>query len=290
MDRRVVHGTAKFRAARRSQLTALTSRAHRVADRGEFFRRVRAIRPDPRRARSGALRVLRGRRTPLRSGEPGPPPGYRVLAHQRSCQSGAARRPDQRSTSARGTGRSRIGRHSGTCIAVGLRHARALLAQDPQVAAARFDEAFDADLLTGRFSGEGGGGGGGGEGGGGERRGGGGGGERGGGGRGEGGRGEGEEGGRVREGGRGEEGGGGGGGGEAGRGGGGGGGWGGGRGGGGERGERERKEDKRGERGGGGRGREARGDRRRGEGGEARERGIGVRVMRKGGGVRTETS
>ncbi len=34
----------------------------------------------------------------------------------------------------------------GTCIAVGLRHARALLAQDPQDAAARFDEAFAADL------------------------------------------------------------------------------------------------------------------------------------------------
>jgi DNA-binding CsgD family transcriptional regulator len=34
----------------------------------------------------------------------------------------------------------------GTCIAVGLRHARALLAQDPQVAAARFDEASGADL------------------------------------------------------------------------------------------------------------------------------------------------
>ncbi len=34
----------------------------------------------------------------------------------------------------------------GTCIAVGLRHARALLAQDPQEAAARFDEAFGADL------------------------------------------------------------------------------------------------------------------------------------------------
>jgi DNA-binding CsgD family transcriptional regulator len=34
----------------------------------------------------------------------------------------------------------------GTCIAVGLRHARALLAQDPQEAAGRFDEAFGADL------------------------------------------------------------------------------------------------------------------------------------------------
>ncbi len=34
----------------------------------------------------------------------------------------------------------------GTCIAVGLRHARALLAQGPQEAAARFDEAFGADL------------------------------------------------------------------------------------------------------------------------------------------------
>jgi DNA-binding CsgD family transcriptional regulator len=35
---------------------------------------------------------------------------------------------------------------SGTCIAVGLLHARALLAQDPQQAADRFDEALGADL------------------------------------------------------------------------------------------------------------------------------------------------
>jgi DNA-binding CsgD family transcriptional regulator len=35
---------------------------------------------------------------------------------------------------------------SGTCIAVGLLHARALLAQDPQEAAGRFDEALGADL------------------------------------------------------------------------------------------------------------------------------------------------
>jgi DNA-binding CsgD family transcriptional regulator len=34
----------------------------------------------------------------------------------------------------------------GTCIAVGLRHARALLAQDPHEAADRFDEALGADL------------------------------------------------------------------------------------------------------------------------------------------------
>ena len=34
----------------------------------------------------------------------------------------------------------------GTCIAVGLRHARALLAQDPGEAAGRFDEALGADL------------------------------------------------------------------------------------------------------------------------------------------------
>jgi len=34
----------------------------------------------------------------------------------------------------------------GTCIAVGLLHARALLAQDPQEAAGRFDEALGADL------------------------------------------------------------------------------------------------------------------------------------------------
>jgi len=34
----------------------------------------------------------------------------------------------------------------GTCIAVGLRHARALLAQNPQEAVARFDEAFGANL------------------------------------------------------------------------------------------------------------------------------------------------
>ncbi len=34
----------------------------------------------------------------------------------------------------------------GTCIAVGLRHARALLAEDPGEAAARFDEALGADL------------------------------------------------------------------------------------------------------------------------------------------------
>jgi DNA-binding CsgD family transcriptional regulator len=36
----------------------------------------------------------------------------------------------------------------GTCIAVGLRHARALLAQDAQEAAGRFDEALGADLTT----------------------------------------------------------------------------------------------------------------------------------------------
>jgi ATP/maltotriose-dependent transcriptional regulator MalT len=35
---------------------------------------------------------------------------------------------------------------SGTCIAVGLLHARAVLAQDPQEAAGRFDEALGADL------------------------------------------------------------------------------------------------------------------------------------------------
>jgi ATP/maltotriose-dependent transcriptional regulator MalT len=35
---------------------------------------------------------------------------------------------------------------SGTCIAVGLRHARALLARSPREAADRFDEAFGADL------------------------------------------------------------------------------------------------------------------------------------------------
>jgi DNA-binding CsgD family transcriptional regulator len=34
----------------------------------------------------------------------------------------------------------------GTCIAVGLRHARALLAQDPQEAADRFGEALGTDL------------------------------------------------------------------------------------------------------------------------------------------------
>jgi ATP/maltotriose-dependent transcriptional regulator MalT len=34
----------------------------------------------------------------------------------------------------------------GTCIAVGLRHARAVLAQDPEEAADRFGEAFGADL------------------------------------------------------------------------------------------------------------------------------------------------
>ena len=34
----------------------------------------------------------------------------------------------------------------GTCIAVGLRHARAVLAQDPEEAADRFDEALSADL------------------------------------------------------------------------------------------------------------------------------------------------
>jgi hypothetical protein len=34
----------------------------------------------------------------------------------------------------------------GTCIAVGLRHARALLAHDPAKAADRFDEALGADL------------------------------------------------------------------------------------------------------------------------------------------------
>jgi hypothetical protein len=34
----------------------------------------------------------------------------------------------------------------GTCIAVGLRHARAVLAQDPEEAADRFDEALGADL------------------------------------------------------------------------------------------------------------------------------------------------
>jgi len=34
----------------------------------------------------------------------------------------------------------------GTCIALGLRHARALLAEDPQEAAGRFEEALDADL------------------------------------------------------------------------------------------------------------------------------------------------
>jgi DNA-binding CsgD family transcriptional regulator len=34
----------------------------------------------------------------------------------------------------------------GTCIAIGLRHARALLAQDPGEAAGRFDEALSADL------------------------------------------------------------------------------------------------------------------------------------------------
>jgi hypothetical protein len=34
----------------------------------------------------------------------------------------------------------------GTCIAIGLRHARALLAQDPSEAGGRFDEALGADL------------------------------------------------------------------------------------------------------------------------------------------------
>jgi DNA-binding CsgD family transcriptional regulator len=41
-----------------------------------------------------------------------------------------------------------VGDIPGTCIAVGLLHARALLAQDPEEAAGRFDEALGADLTS----------------------------------------------------------------------------------------------------------------------------------------------
>jgi len=87
----------------RSRLT------HRGAGRREPHRRLRAVRPDLRRTRRGpALRRLRGRRTPSGPGEPGPPSDHRVRAHRRACRSSAAHRPDQRSTSARETGRSCI--------------------------------------------------------------------------------------------------------------------------------------------------------------------------------------
>ena len=103
------------RRPRRGRASRGAGRAHRGADRGaDLNLALRAIRPaSSPHSEPAALRGLRSRRTPLRSGEPGTPPGYRVLAHRRSCRSGAARRADQRSTSPRDTGRSRIRRHSG---------------------------------------------------------------------------------------------------------------------------------------------------------------------------------
>ena len=60
-----------------------------------------------------ARRRLRGRRTPLRSGQPGPPSGGRLLDHRRPGRGGPAHGPGRRSARTRETGGDRVRRHPG---------------------------------------------------------------------------------------------------------------------------------------------------------------------------------
>ena len=98
---------AAERAAARAERIAVPTGANITVAFAQFGRIFAAL------GAGRGSRRLRGRRTPLGSGEPGPPSDHRVLAHRRSCRSSAAHRADRRSTSARETRRSGIRRHPG---------------------------------------------------------------------------------------------------------------------------------------------------------------------------------
>ena len=95
------------RAAARAERIAVPAGANLTIAFAQFGRIFAAL------GAGQALRRLRGRRTPPGSGEPGPPPDHRVLAHRRTGRGSAAHRPDRRSASARDAGRSSIRRHPG---------------------------------------------------------------------------------------------------------------------------------------------------------------------------------